>query len=303
MKRAALTPAQRKRRNDYMRVYMRVYMRKRYRRLKLEEGRRRRRPWSAEELEWLHHAFPNQKTTSLAIAMGRSVNAVYDAAHLHGIRKSAEWYAGECSGRMNIAHHGGRAHRFPKGHVPANKGMRRPGWAPGRMATTQFKKGGQNHNAMPLGSTRIVDGYLYLKVAEVMYVPYTVNWKPLHMLNWERANGRPVPPGHCLAFRDGDRMNVEPENVELLTRAQNMARNTIHNLPAPLKEVIRLRGTIMATITKREKKREKQNRGPAQPPVRDARGAEGQGKAHGDRPREGDRGSRQRDRPVGEGRG
>ena len=67
---------------------------------------------------------------------------------------------------------------------------------------------------MPIGSTRLVDGYVYRKVADVANVPYTVNWMPLHILEWERVNG-PLPAGHCLWFKDGDRLNVDVANLEL----------------------------------------------------------------------------------------
>jgi hypothetical protein len=90
--------------------------------------------------------------------------------------------------------------------VPANKGLRRPGWGPGRMKTTQFK-GQRNGTAaahwMPIGSTRLIDGYVYVKVADVPNVPYMVNWKPEHHLIWTRAHG-PMPPG-MRSLRNGDR--------------------------------------------------------------------------------------------------
>ena len=94
---------------------------------------------------------------------------------------------------------------------------------------------------MPIGSTRLVDGYVYVKVADVPNVPYTVNWLPLHILEWERVHG-PLPAGHCLWFTDGDRLHVDVANLELITRRELMARNTVHNLPAPLAEAVQLLG-------------------------------------------------------------
>lgn len=193
----------------------------------------------------------------IAALLERSVNSVYDAATLQGLAKSSEYRA-----RANAAHgrrliEAGKNHRFQKGLIPANKGTRRPGWAPGRMRETQFKKGQRNYHQMDVGSTRLIAGYLYLKVAEVPNVPYTVNWQPLHILNWEIANGRALPLGHCLWFRDGNRLNVEPENLELITRAENMRRNTIHNLPRPLKEVVQLRAALERQIRRKERNAER----------------------------------------------
>ena len=82
------------------------------------------------------------------------------------------------------------------------------------------------------------------------------SWRALHVILWEDAHGR-VPPGHCLRFRDGDSLNVDLDNIELITRAENMRRNTIHHLPAPLRNTIALLGTLNRSI------REKQDRRPA----------------------------------------
>ena len=45
----------------------------------------------------------------------------------------------------------GRKYEFKPGNVPANKGLRRPGFAPGRMAKTQFKKGHKNNTEFQVG--------------------------------------------------------------------------------------------------------------------------------------------------------
>lgn len=45
----------------------------------------------------------------------------------------------------------------------------------------------------------------------------------LHHLVWQEANG-PIPPGHKLAFRDGDHRNCALENLELLTNSEQVRR-------------------------------------------------------------------------------
>jgi hypothetical protein len=54
---------------------------------------------------------------------------------------------------------------------------------------------------------------------------------------WKSYHG-PVPAGWCITQADGDRDNVRLENLALITRAENMRRNTIHNLPPEVKETI-----------------------------------------------------------------
>ena len=61
----------------------------------------------------------------------------------------------------------------------------------------------------------------------------------LHKVMWEQVNGK-MPESHCLWFLDGDTMNVGLENLELITRAENMRRNSIHNYPTEIKTSIKL---------------------------------------------------------------
>nr|WP_288356107.1 HNH endonuclease signature motif containing protein [uncultured Pseudomonas sp.] len=85
------------------------------------------------------------------------------------------------------------------------------------------------------------EGYLQRKVTDTGYPPR--DWKGVHILLWEEAHG-PVPSGHCLAFRDGNKRNITLENLELITRAERMRRNTIHRYPPELKGAIRTLGRL-----------------------------------------------------------
>lgn len=264
------------------------------------------RAWESWERSMLRTQYPHMATTVIAVMIGRPVNRIYAMAAIMGLHKTEEYLASPAACRLRRGGDVGAAYRYPKGHVPANKGSRRPGWHAGRMKTTQFRKGQVNGQAarhlMPIGTTRLIDGYIYLKVADVMGVPYTANWKPLHILNWERANGRMLPRSHCLFFKDGNRQNVDLDNLELITRAENMRRNTIHRLPKPLKEVIQLRGALLRQIHRKEGKHGEQDRGPEGPPLRDARGAAQPGPADGHRPRKGRGRGREGDRGQRKGR-
>lgn len=218
-----------------------------------------RRFWSAVEDQELRELYPHLRTDVVARICGRSFASIYGRAGTLDLSKSAEYLASPEACRLRRDGNPGIAYRYPRGHVPANKGKRMPGWAPGRMRETQFKKGQANHNLMALGTERLIDGYRYVKVAAVMYVPYTVNWKPLHILNWERANGRPLPAGHCLWFRDSNRLNVEAANLELITRAENMRRNTVHNYPKPVVRAVQMRGALNRRINRMERERAEQH--------------------------------------------
>jgi hypothetical protein len=146
----------------------------------------------------------------------------------------------------------GMAHRYPKGHVPANKGLRRPGWHAGRMRETQFKKGQFPINKDPefyvIGALRVnSDGYIDMRVS---FERGAMGWKALHRILWEDEHG-PIPRSHCLRFRDGDKLNVCLENLVLLSRGENALLNSIHNLPKPLVEVIQVLGQLKRRIRER----------------------------------------------------
>jgi hypothetical protein len=86
-----------------------------------------------------------------------------------------------------------------------------------------------------LGALRVnTDGYIDMRIS---FEKGALGWKALHTILWEDANG-PVPPGHALVFKDRDRLNVELENIELITRAELCRRNSIHNLPPEIKGAI-----------------------------------------------------------------
>lgn len=210
--------------------------------------------------------YPDATTAQIMRALERSQPAIYARAIKLGLKKSAAVHADATkSGRFTKLTQSGILYRFQKGHVPANKGLRRPGWAPGRMAETQFKKGGFPANRDPdfyvIGALRVnTDGYIDMRIS---FDRGTKGWRGLHRILWEDAHG-PIPKSHCLRFKDSDPLNVELNNLVLITRAENCRANSIHNLPAPLRNAIQLLGQLKRRI------HEKQDRRLTQSPVRDA---------------------------------
>lgn len=141
------------------------------------------------------------------------------------------------------------------------------------MSETQFRKGERSgvasRNWRPLG-TILTDheGYLRIKVREAQPgeaygFGNTRVWPLMQRHVWEQAHG-PIPPGHAIAFRNRDKKDVRLENLELLTRAELMARNSVHNLPKPLASAIQLLGALKRQIRKRTKAHDpEQDRTPA----------------------------------------
>ena len=113
--------------------------------------------------------------------------------------------------------------QFQKGQAPPNKGKKWDEFIPpesqARSRATTFKTGNRPHNWKPVGSERInVDGYVEVKVAE----PKT--WMAKHRLIWEEHYG-PVPENHVVIFKDGDKLNLDIDNLALISRALHARMN------------------------------------------------------------------------------
>lgn len=116
------------------------------------------------------------------------------------------------------------------------------------------QEGAKPHTWLPVGSTRVsADGYLQRKISDT---GYPRDWKSIHILLWEEHVG-PIPTGHCVCFKDNNKQNVVIDNLELITRAERMRRNSIHRYPPELKSAIRVISKLKRTI--QEVEHEKQD--------------------------------------------
>jgi len=222
----------------------------------LRDGRAGRRRWTADADAILRARYARERTSAIAAALGRSLSATFKRAETLGLAKAPEYIAAFWaeSGRRAVV--AGARTRFQPGMVPANKGLRRPGWGHGRMRETQFRPGERRGVAAqlykPIGTERISkDGYRQRKVNDDL--PLQARWRFVHLIVWEAANG-PLPKGYAIAFRNGDRRDTRIENLECITRVELMARNTVHNLPAPLAGAVQLLGCITRQINRRARK-------------------------------------------------
>lgn len=216
-----------------------------------------RKFWTQAEDDLLRQLFPHQPTAEVARALGRAYGGTHQRAGRLGLRKSADYLASPAACRLG--HGQGGATRFKKGQVPANKGLRRPGWGPGRMKSTQFKPGCRQgvaaKNWMPIGTVNVIDGYPRIKVREALPGEAygsgnTKAWPLMQRYVWENERG-PVPANHVITFKDGNPRNCAIENLECISRTDLMQRNTIHRLPPALKATVRVLASVNRQIRKR----------------------------------------------------
>lgn len=100
-----------------------------------------------------------------------------------------------------------------------------------RSKQTRFKKGNIPHNALEVGSEviRVSKGlsYYMIKVPNQSKLVYKHTWL------WEQANGA-VPKGFNIVFKNGNSLDCRLENLECISNAELMERNTIHQYPPEL---------------------------------------------------------------------
>jgi hypothetical protein len=147
--------------------------------------------------------------------------------------------------------HSGTTGRFPKGHTPHNKGKR--GISYEGMKATQFKPGNRPHNYKPIGTEVLrTDGYIYVKVADTQ--PSRRGWRPKHHLIWEAANG-PVPKGYKVIFGDGNRRNLDIDNLIAVSQRQltRMNQKGLIRESAELTRTGALIAEVMCKIAERKR--------------------------------------------------
>lgn len=201
--------------------------------------------WTNKQIEILKAAFLTKSASEIAEMIDRTVSSVHYKANRLGLKKSTEWIAERARKVAENPNHGGRKTYFKKGTKSWNKGMKGLKFAGSEK--THFKKGSIPHNHKPLGYKRInVEGYLEVKIAEPN------KFVGLHREIWKQHYGE-IPKGMIICFKDGNRLNVEIDNLEMISRKEARQRNSIHNLPEDLRLAIFQIARLKRRITNAKK--------------------------------------------------
>lgn len=105
--------------------------------------------------------------------------------------------------------------RFQKRQVSHNKGKKMDPKVYEKVKRTMFKKGNIPHNHREVGSERISkDGYYEVKVAEPN------KWELKQRLVYEEYYGVTLTNNDVIFFLDGNRQNLDINNLRKITRAE-----------------------------------------------------------------------------------
>lgn len=139
--------------------------------------------------------------------------------------------------------------RLKKGNIPPNKGKKMPAEVYAKAAPTMFRKGN-----LPVNTK--YDGYLSLRIDKTGRPYYHIRiskgkFELLHRVVWQQANGE-IPIDMIVSFKNGNTLDVSIENLELITRKENMLRNSVQRLPEDIRLTIQLIGALNRQINKRK---------------------------------------------------
>lgn len=126
--------------------------------------------------------------------------------------------------------------RLKKGNIPPNKGKSMSEELREKVKSTWFPKGMNPHNTKADGEITIrrdTTGklYKYIRIKKA-------KWELLHRYLWKQHYGE-IPKEMIVSFKDRNSMNCVIENLELITRQENMKRNSVQNLPEEIKTAMR----------------------------------------------------------------
>jgi HNH endonuclease len=205
-----------------------------------------RRKWTKEELEYVKLNYSDRYTKDIAAVINRSDKAVYQAAMNLNVKKSPEFikiFLKREAEKLKVL---GVTSRFKPGNVSHNKGQKMSKELYERVKVSMFKKGNEPHNMKYDGHERLdpKDGYVYIRIAKAKYVLK-------HRLVWEQHNG-PIPKGNIIVFKDKDKYNITIDNLQMISKRENMLRNTVTKYPLELQQLIKLNNKLKTTLHEKQ---------------------------------------------------
>ncbi|MGI4938751.1 MAG: HNH endonuclease signature motif containing protein [Janthinobacterium lividum] len=202
------------------------------------------RYWTTQELEMLRNRYPSEGPVPIAKEINRKPAEVQDKAYKQGIKLNEPnlpkfWAAADIDELMR---------RYPhEDTIKLAKSLGRSVemvW--NKASKLRLKKADlgegkvRRHRVAKAGDIRWdVKGHYRVKVEGRRW------WPLLHHENWIAVHG-PIPPKHCVLFKDGDPRNCEISNLECLPLKDR--QNRLSLWPPELQEVILLQREIQMQI-------------------------------------------------------
>ena len=201
--------------------------------------------YSEQEIKFLKDNYSDMKTADIAAIMNRPLGSVNGKAYELKLKKSFKHMKALLEIEAEKLRSSGIRHQFKKGQPSHNKGKKMPAELYEKVKRTMFKPGHKPGNTKKVGAIRIDhEGYTYVKLADS-------DWVLKHRHVWEQVNG-PVPANHVVIFKDNNMHNFDINNLQVISQADNMLRNTIHQYPEQIQELIKLKNKLKKKINEKQ---------------------------------------------------
>ena len=196
--------------------------------------------WTPERVALLRQLYPDRPTREVAAALGVTLASCQYQAGRFGLRKAPEYLRS-----VQLASIRRNAVPFQPGDPPWNKGL--SGYPCPQPNHRRYQEGA------PVGYEFLnQEGYRMRKITDINGQGHR-NYAMVHRLIWEEHHG-PIPPDQIVVFINGDKSDIRLDNLELITRRELIARNSSHNLPPELDQLVQLKGQLTRALNRRTKK-------------------------------------------------
>lgn len=188
--------------------------------------------WTNHERQILIDLFADNYTNDICKILNRSYSSVASQSYLLGLKKSEKFMEMELQKQSERLKKVGEKSRFKKGQYAHNKGKPMSKNVYDKIKHTFFKKGNIPHNAKFDGYETLSKGYVEVRISQGHY-------EKKHRHIWMQHYGE-IPENHIIIFKDKNRFNFDIDNLEMISIAENMKRNTITRFPPELRKAIHL---------------------------------------------------------------
>jgi hypothetical protein len=197
------------------------------------------KPFTKAEDAFLRENYRYMPAKAMSRVLGRSESGARQRMKILGIVVPAE-----------IVQQFKKASQIQPGNIPFNKGRRAAEYLSpetlAAMSATMFKKGQLPHNTAAgngeITTRRDKTGRLY------KYIRIDLShWDLLQRHVWQQHHG-PIPKGHVIVFKNGDTLNCDIDNLEMISMKENLERNTIARFSPELRSAMHLLRKLNKTI-------------------------------------------------------
>lgn len=205
--------------------------------------------WDDEKIQKLKAEFPHRKTEEIASEFGFSYSAVSNKAYSLGLKKTVEFmreHGNRLQGTTSIAH------RFSKGHTPANKGRKMPAELKERIKHTFFQPG-----QLPANTKHFGKPYLYERkrkngyIEKIWWIQEGPNKRSAYLAYLCRENGIDLT-GKKPRLKPGFDHSWPPtiDDIIIVTNAENLEQNSIYRFPEEVVNLIKVKAALTRQINK-----------------------------------------------------